>query len=116
MKFATVTAKCGKSRATFAINLVERTPGVITVQSAFPFSAGDSLNEEARTHVQMNGQYVIAPEYACPHCKGKTFVLCNCGKTTCFDWEDGRSFTCAHCNSGGQPSRGLNAMAGRPGG
>ena len=51
---------------------------------------------------QISGSFAMEPAFpGCPHCQGRGFVKCGCGKVACWNGES-QTVTCPWCGQCGQ--------------
>ena len=96
-----VMAKCGKSGLSFGIRIEKRTNNKWYCTWAFPLS-DKSASNEGYSNKPVSGEIAFDDEYpGCPHCGNSGWVLCGCGKLTCWSSSD-KKFTCKWCGKTGE--------------
>ena len=89
-------ARCTDKRL-YAMSTYQMPNGDWMRQWAFPVDETHVRGEEA-TAQQIQGSLGAMADYpGCPYCHNKNFVLCSCGKMTC--WTGATSQYCAWCNT-----------------
>ena len=92
-----VLAKCAKTKRLFGMRVEQRGKDWVRTW-AFPIDEQKAKNE-GFTANKVSGSMNAVDDYpGCPHCKASGFVLCSCGKISC--WNGGSEtnrHTCPWC-------------------
>ena len=90
-----VMARCGKTGQAFGIRVEKRTDNNWYCTWAFPMSESAASKEGYSSKV--SGTILFDDEYpGCPHCQNSGWVLCGCGKLTCWTATE-KTVTCKWC-------------------
>jgi hypothetical protein len=90
-----VNARCKRNRQAFGIRMEEKSPRYWVADWAF--AVKDAVAKKEGYSQNISGRFDFADEYpGCPHCGGKTLMVCSCGKVSCWDGISTR-VTCPWC-------------------
>ena len=99
-----VLARCYKSKMGFGMRFERFKPLEWTATWAFAVQDA-AAKREGYDRTKITGAFLFDPAFpGCPHCRVKSFWLCeNCQKVACCDGET-RSVTCPWCGAKGELS------------
>jgi len=95
-KAVIIPARCSKTKGSFGIRLEEISTDTWSAVWAFKLSE-TSVKREGYDNVNVKGTFNLSHEYpGCPFCEANSYVLCNCGKVSCWN-SNIIEFTCPNC-------------------
>jgi hypothetical protein len=101
-----VLARCDKTKRLYGMRVEQRGNDWVRTW-AFPIDEQKAKNEGFEAN-KVSGSMQAVDDYpGCPHCGTNGFVLCSCGKISCWNGGEGtNTHTCPWC---GQTSKGQDA-------
>ena len=98
---AVIACMCGRDHQLFGVRFEEKPWGW---ECSWAFRLKESTAQrEGYNRASINSRSIVAsPEYpGCPYCESRGFIVCSCGRLTCWNGYS-RSGTCGFCGTSGE--------------
>ena len=97
MEATIILAKCGKTGLSYGMRVQKMEDGDWWRTWAFPIKERQAKNE-GYDKSRIRGNLCATSEYpGCPYCRAMSFVVCDCGKISC--WQGERQMKCHWCGT-----------------